>query len=166
MPRVPKDYELFLNLTEFAKHLLPSVRPHSFGRWMYVFCKHVIALSHKFPHVSGFYKLLSVAVGVAEQLSFFRGMSPDDFGDPASSAADAERPNATHCYVLLSKFVREVRSPTVAATAGWGSAPRAECGACAAAACAACTRSWFASSCSRRSCSPPACSCCSHSHPS
>lgn len=111
---MPKDYELFLNLTEFAKHVLPSVRTHSFGRWMYVFCKHIIALSYKFPHVSGFYKLLSVAVGVAEQLNFFRGLSHSDFGDPAASATDSQRPNATHCFVLLSKFVREVPPPLLA----------------------------------------------------
>ncbi len=32
-PKKPKDFEIFLNLVEFLKLMLPKIHPHLFPRW-------------------------------------------------------------------------------------------------------------------------------------
>jgi hypothetical protein len=53
-----------------------SLCPHRhFRPWAYVFCKTAIAGSNRFPHISGFYKLLGVAMYVTDTSHLFAGLA-------------------------------------------------------------------------------------------
>ena len=75
-PEVPMDQELFLNLVEFLEHFLQLPqqqrqdrqlqeplfewqRSH-LVRWCPILCHEFVKLSRKWPHVSGFYRLISM----------------------------------------------------------------------------------------------------------
>jgi len=73
-PVVPKDFELFLNLVEFCKLILPKVHVQQFGKWIYILGREVISKSNSFPLVSGLYKLLSVSFKLADRLDYFQGL--------------------------------------------------------------------------------------------
>ena len=59
----PKDFQIFLNLVAFVQDILPKPKlsPY-FRRWPFLFGQHIIQLSSRYPLVSGFYKLFSVAL--------------------------------------------------------------------------------------------------------
>lgn len=113
--QVPHDFTLFLNLTEFLQRLLPTARPALFTSWLFEFVKSCIELAHKYPHVSGFYKLIGTAVGVAQQQHAFSdaerafAVSVEDAGGhedglpPAAPIADS----VFRAYILVRKFACE-----------------------------------------------------------
>uniref|UniRef100_A0A671MAS8 DNA-dependent protein kinase catalytic subunit n=1 Tax=Sinocyclocheilus anshuiensis TaxID=1608454 RepID=A0A671MAS8_9TELE len=86
MPNKPKDFIAFINLVDFCSELLPSRNPEYFAQWMHPLCHELILQSIRFPLVSGFYKLLSLSMGIAKKIHYFQ--------------------NA--CFSLLAKFGKEV----------------------------------------------------------
>ncbi len=115
-PRVEKDFELFLNLVEFAVYFI-SMCPHRLFRpWAYVFCKQVVGLSNRYPHISGFYKLINVAMYVCDTSKYFAGLRWCDGraevaatgADGDTEMADAVDANRVYCFRLVSKFAEEV----------------------------------------------------------
>ncbi|EFC47806.1 DNA dependent protein kinase catalytic subunit [Naegleria gruberi] len=88
IPSNAKDMELFLNLIEFTKLFMKKCKPKHFIRWNYIFSKLLIEKSTQYSYISGFYKLLSVAMRISDrnfidlryfvhplQLSFELGLS-------------------------------------------------------------------------------------------
>eukprot|EP01122_Echinamoeba_exundans_P008707 TRINITY_DN2938_c0_g1_i1.p1 TRINITY_DN2938_c0_g1~~TRINITY_DN2938_c0_g1_i1.p1 ORF type:complete len:1088 (+),score=237.19 TRINITY_DN2938_c0_g1_i1:85-3348(+) len=134
-PSVPKDFELFLNLVEFCKLILPQLQPQSrFDKWLYVYSRELILKSNQYPLVSGFYKLLSIALKISDKTRYFSATRKPEqkstavtaaAGDDAmdvdteptvtsleplkegdSSATEAETKEI--CFILVNKFIREV----------------------------------------------------------
>jgi DNA-dependent protein kinase catalytic subunit len=91
LPSVPKDFELFLNLVEFSKLILPTNHSKLFSRWIYILARELIIKANQYPLVSGFYKLLSIALKIAEKLKYFRGAEPG--AKPDVSHADVRTPS-------------------------------------------------------------------------
>eukprot|EP01012_Entosiphon_sulcatum_P003459 TRINITY_DN11099_c0_g1_i3.p1 TRINITY_DN11099_c0_g1~~TRINITY_DN11099_c0_g1_i3.p1 ORF type:complete len:4370 (-),score=577.88 TRINITY_DN11099_c0_g1_i3:12-11855(-) len=84
-PSNQRDFELFLNLVAFASRLLAKCSTRGlFLRWAFLLCKRLVEMSNRFPHVSGFYKLLGSVVGLCEQYRYFRPVDVrrDAHGDP------------------------------------------------------------------------------------
>ncbi|KAL9649605.1 hypothetical protein ABK040_003282 [Willaertia magna] len=75
IPTNTKDFELFLNLIEFLKRFLKDCKPKHFLRWNFVFSKLLIEKSKHYSYVSGFYKLLSVAMKISEKYDYFEGIN-------------------------------------------------------------------------------------------
>jgi DNA-PKcs, N-terminal/Phosphatidylinositol 3- and 4-kinase/DNA-PKcs, CC5/DNA-dependent protein kinase catalytic subunit, CC1/2/DNA-dependent protein kinase catalytic subunit, CC3/FAT domain/FATC domain len=111
LPCMPKDYELYLNLVNFARLFLtddPSASysaPASSGaptrisyefhgrrflRWVFIFGKTVIALSSQRPLVSGHYKLMSIVFGVCSRFGYFDGVGIDATASEVRNTAESE----------------------------------------------------------------------------
>uniref|UniRef100_A0A9J8AJD6 DNA-dependent protein kinase catalytic subunit n=1 Tax=Cyprinus carpio carpio TaxID=630221 RepID=A0A9J8AJD6_CYPCA len=97
MPNKPKDFIAFINLVDFCSELLPSRNPEYFAQWMYPLCHELILQSIRFPLVSGFYKLLSLSMGIAKKIHYFQSKSVGG-GSTMENA----------CFSLLAKFGKEV----------------------------------------------------------
>jgi DNA-dependent protein kinase catalytic subunit len=69
-PKNPKDYELFLNLIEFLKKFITANQKY-FLNWIFIFSKNLIEKSIKYPHVSGFYKLLESTMLISQNFNYF-----------------------------------------------------------------------------------------------
>lgn len=112
-PRVAKDFTLFLNLVDFLTYFM-SLCPHELFRpWAYVFFKQVITGSNKYPNVSGFYKLLTVGVFVADDIGALHVGPPAVVTLAAGSAEDLSQAavaaqNAEYSTKLVAKFAEEV----------------------------------------------------------
>ena len=124
-PNMPKDFELFLNLVSFSRDILLSVHTKLFLPWLYLFGRTVIEQSNRYPLVSGFYKLASIALVLSEKHGYFENifsrLFSQSFGDDAAAAAAALQPAKSAamtpaadletrqvCFTLFSKFIKEV----------------------------------------------------------
>nr|XP_055063378.1 DNA-dependent protein kinase catalytic subunit [Misgurnus anguillicaudatus] len=99
MPNKPKDFIAFVNLVDFCSELLPSRNPEYFSQWMHPLCHELILQSIRFPLVSGFYKLLSLSMGIAKKAHYFEGLKEGHKGGSSMEKA---------CFSLLAKFGKEV----------------------------------------------------------
>ena len=70
-PRNPSDYQFFLNLVDFTGELLTATQLELFSNWVLPFGRKLIILSHTYPHVSGYYKLLTTCMTVCRRLKHF-----------------------------------------------------------------------------------------------
>ncbi|KAI6646753.1 DNA-dependent protein kinase catalytic subunit [Oopsacas minuta] len=70
-PKNPNEYQFFLNLVDFTGELLPSAQLEMFSHWVLPFGRMLIILSHTYPHVSGFLKLLTTCMSVCRKLKYF-----------------------------------------------------------------------------------------------
>jgi len=102
-PNTPRDMELFLNMVEFCKILLPETNSHLFCRWVSIFGNTLIRQSTKYPMVSGFYHLLSVVFSLCDACDFFKGL-------PSSDADMDVEDEKTNCLSHFQKFIHEVAS--------------------------------------------------------
>ncbi|XP_073924597.1 DNA-dependent protein kinase catalytic subunit isoform X2 [Castor canadensis] len=101
-PAKPKDFSAFINLVEFCREILPEKQVRHFEPWVYSFAYELIVQSTRLPLISGFYKLLSVAVRNARKIKYFEGVSPNSL---KHSPKDLEK---CSCFALLAKFGKEV----------------------------------------------------------
>ncbi|XP_048223408.1 DNA-dependent protein kinase catalytic subunit [Perognathus longimembris pacificus] len=101
-PAKPKDFSAFINLVEFCRELLPEKQVRYFEPWVYSFAYELILQSTRLPLISGFYKLLSVAVRNAKKIKYFEGVSPK------SLTQSPEEPEKYSCFALFAKFGKEV----------------------------------------------------------
>ncbi|RUS72684.1 hypothetical protein EGW08_019554 [Elysia chlorotica] len=91
----PKDFQIFINLVDFCKDLLVTTQWRFFQPWVFTFSHTLISLSTRHPLVSGFYKLLSVTLTVANKLDYFK----DNLGGGRETR---------DTYQLVKKFSKEV----------------------------------------------------------
>ncbi|XP_055968392.1 DNA-dependent protein kinase catalytic subunit [Sorex fumeus] len=101
-PVKPKDFSAFINLVEFCREILPEKHVEFFAPWVYSFAYELVLQSTRFPLVSGFYKLLSVAVRNTKKIKYFEGVSPK------SQKQSSEDPEKSSCFALFAKFGKEV----------------------------------------------------------
>uniref|UniRef100_A0A670Y1A7 DNA-dependent protein kinase catalytic subunit n=1 Tax=Pseudonaja textilis TaxID=8673 RepID=A0A670Y1A7_PSETE len=101
-PSKPKDYSAFINLVEFCREILPDKHIKYFEPWMYSFGYELIIQATHLPFISGFYKLLSIAMKIAKKTKYFAGVSPE------STKKYPEDPERSSCFALFSKFGKEV----------------------------------------------------------
>jgi hypothetical protein len=66
-----KDFQVFINLVDLMKDIFLNVDCSHFENWIQQFCYQVISESSQKPLVSGFYKLLTVALQLCDQLGYF-----------------------------------------------------------------------------------------------
>ncbi|CAI8051259.1 DNA-dependent protein kinase catalytic subunit [Geodia barretti] len=62
LPSVPRDFQIFINLVDLCRSLLPEVDAAMFEQWVLPFGREVIVASSSHPLVSGFYKLLGTCL--------------------------------------------------------------------------------------------------------
>jgi len=67
----PKDFQVFINLVDLMKDIFMNVDCMPFEKWIHPFCYQVISESSRQPLISGFYKLLTVALQLCDQLDYF-----------------------------------------------------------------------------------------------
>ncbi|XP_048248370.1 DNA-dependent protein kinase catalytic subunit-like [Haliotis rufescens] len=109
----PRDFQVLINLVDFCRDLLPVCHYELFERWLFTFCHSVILLSTQNPLVSGFYKMLAVAMKIGNKLDYFKNVAPVS---PVKSAdamdvddAPGEGPQQKLVsYQLMKKFSKEV----------------------------------------------------------
>uniref|UniRef100_A0A8D1F779 DNA-dependent protein kinase catalytic subunit n=1 Tax=Sus scrofa TaxID=9823 RepID=A0A8D1F779_PIG len=101
-PAKPKDFSAFINLVEFCRDILPETHIEFFEPWLHPFAYEIILQSTRSPLISGFYKLLSVAVRNAKKIKYFEGVGPQ------SQKQSPEDPEKYSCFALFAKFGKEV----------------------------------------------------------
>lgn len=100
LPNKVKDFTAFINLVDFCSELLLSKHVEYFESWMYPLSHELILHSIRNPLVSGFYKLLSVAMKIAHKIKYYQGV-----GLKRTSKSDTVK---SACFALFSKFGKEV----------------------------------------------------------
>uniref|UniRef100_A0A2K6EWI3 DNA-dependent protein kinase catalytic subunit n=1 Tax=Propithecus coquereli TaxID=379532 RepID=A0A2K6EWI3_PROCO len=101
-PARPKDFSAFINLVEFCREILPEKQVGFFEPWVYSFAYELVLQSVRLPLISGFYKLLSIAVRNAKKIKYFEGVSPK------SLKQSPKDPEKYACFALFAKFGKEV----------------------------------------------------------
>ncbi|XP_006204718.2 DNA-dependent protein kinase catalytic subunit isoform X2 [Vicugna pacos] len=101
-PAKPKDFSAFINLVEFCREILPEKHVEFFGPWVCSFTHELILQSTRLPLISGFYKLLSIAVRNAKKIKYFEGVGMK------SQKQSPEHPEKCSCFALFAKFGKEV----------------------------------------------------------
>ncbi|XP_048363545.1 DNA-dependent protein kinase catalytic subunit isoform X2 [Sphaerodactylus townsendi] len=101
-PTKPKDFTAFINLVEFCRVILPEKHIEYFEPWVYSFGYELIIQSTRSPFISGFYKLLSIAMKIAKKIKYFEGVGP------TSKKKCPENPEKALCFALFAKFGKEV----------------------------------------------------------
>ncbi|GAB5583955.1 DNA-dependent protein kinase catalytic subunit isoform X1 [Prionailurus iriomotensis] len=101
-PAKPKDFSAFINLVEICREILPEKHVEFFEPWVYSFAYELILQSTRLPLISGFYKLLSIAVRNAKKIKYFKGVGLK------SQTQSPEDPEKYSCFALFAKFGKEV----------------------------------------------------------
>ncbi|KAM5211726.1 DNA-dependent protein kinase catalytic subunit isoform 1-T1 [Hipposideros larvatus] len=101
-PVKPKDFSAFINLVEFCREILPEKHVEFFEPWVYSFAYELILQCTRLPLISGFYKLLSIAVTNAKKIKYFEGIGSKSQEQPP------EDPEKYSCFALFAKFGKEV----------------------------------------------------------
>ncbi|XP_033121520.1 DNA-dependent protein kinase catalytic subunit-like [Anneissia japonica] len=110
-PTNAKDFQIFINLVEFFRELLPQTKPEYFEPWVLKFSQEVIVMSTQNPLISGFYKLLSVSMTGAKKISYFEDCSEgdEDSMDVAYTHMECVSQNERQVsFTLFTKFTLEV----------------------------------------------------------
>ncbi|XP_014905517.1 DNA-dependent protein kinase catalytic subunit [Poecilia latipinna] len=102
LPNKIKDFTAFINLVDFCSELLLNTHVENFQSWMYPLSHELILHSIRNPLVSGFYKLLSVAMKIAKRIKYYQGVGV------RSSASTQDDTVRSACFALFSKFGKEV----------------------------------------------------------
>ncbi|XP_023973875.1 DNA-dependent protein kinase catalytic subunit-like, partial [Physeter macrocephalus] len=100
-PAKPKDFSAFINLVGLCREILPEKHVEFFEPWVYSFAYELILQSTRLPFISGFYKLLSIAVRNAKKIKYFEGVGPK------SQKQSPEDPEKSFCFALFAKFGKE-----------------------------------------------------------
>ncbi|XP_054840598.1 DNA-dependent protein kinase catalytic subunit [Eublepharis macularius] len=101
-PTKPKDFTAFINLVEFCREILPEKHTEYFEPWVYSFSYELIIQSTRSPFISGFYKLLSIAMKIAKKIKYFESVASK------SKKKCPENPEKSSCFALFAKFGKEV----------------------------------------------------------
>ncbi|XP_041045109.1 DNA-dependent protein kinase catalytic subunit isoform X2 [Carcharodon carcharias] len=101
-PTKPKDFTALFNLVEFCGELLLEKHTDFFEQWVYRFGHELILRSTQFPLISGFYKLLSLTMKIAQKIKYFEGVSTK------TGKQCPRNPEKFACFALFGKFGKEV----------------------------------------------------------
>ncbi|KAL3877683.1 hypothetical protein ACJMK2_035352, partial [Sinanodonta woodiana] len=110
----PKDFQVFINLVDFCRDVLPVKHCDKFERWMFPFTQKLILMSTDNPLASGFYKLLAMTMQIANKQNFFQLVvprSPSLQTTEESMETDGTTESASQrdtCFQLVKKFSKEV----------------------------------------------------------
>lgn len=85
----PKDAEIFDNFCTFVGLFVPSCATDFFPNWVYVFSEAVISKLLGSPMVSGYYRLLTLVLKTAKEVSYFSGLVADGLLSGGTLASDA-----------------------------------------------------------------------------
>ncbi|XP_064405997.1 DNA-dependent protein kinase catalytic subunit-like isoform X2 [Halichondria panicea] len=107
-PSVPKDFQIFINLVDLCKSLFPCVQPSLFSQWVPTFGREMIVHSTAHPLISGFYKLLGVALKMCSTLNYFQDIPDQETDGDIAMETDSKGDDRRDCFILFRKFVREV----------------------------------------------------------
>ncbi|MEQ2314116.1 hypothetical protein AMECASPLE_008745, partial [Ameca splendens] len=102
LPNKVKDFTAFINLVDFCSELLLNKHVEYFHCWMFPLSHELILHSIRNPLVSGFYKLLSVAMKIAKRTKYYQGVGL------RSSVSPQDDTVRSACFALFSKFGKEV----------------------------------------------------------
>ncbi|XP_068603907.1 DNA-dependent protein kinase catalytic subunit [Brachionichthys hirsutus] len=102
LPNRLKDFTAFINLVDFCSQLLLNTHVEFFQCWVYPLSHELILHSIRNPLVSGFYKLLSVAMTISKRIHYYQGVGLRSSTSPQRDAVKSE------CFALFSKFGKEV----------------------------------------------------------
>jgi DNA-dependent protein kinase catalytic subunit len=107
-PAVVKDFQVFINLVDFCRTVLPAVEPHNFRRWVYLFSCDIISMSAKQPLVSGFYKMLATGLTICSKIHYFQPDEGQLMGSQELMETDAvDDTERGLCFTLFRKFIKE-----------------------------------------------------------
>ncbi|MEE6526624.1 hypothetical protein FKM82_027358, partial [Ascaphus truei] len=84
------------------REIIPNKYVEFFEPWVYVFGYELVLQSTRLPLISGFYKLLAVAMKNAKKLKYFQGVSPKSY------KKCPDDPEKFSCFALFAKFGKEV----------------------------------------------------------
>jgi len=116
--RNPSDVQIFLSLSAFTDVLLREVHPELLLRWGHVLLLELIGRSGRYPHISGFYRLIRIVTTVLDGAGYFPSagecvaidaadaMEVDGGGDGDGGGTCKERES---CYALLGTFLVQVQ---------------------------------------------------------
>ncbi|KAK3580733.1 hypothetical protein CHS0354_005741 [Potamilus streckersoni] len=110
----PKDFQVFINLVDFCRVILPVKHCEKFERWMFPFTQKLILMSTENPLASGFYKLLAMTMQIANKQNFFQFVvprSPSQQTTEELMETDDTTKGITQrdtCFQLVKKFSKEV----------------------------------------------------------
>ncbi|KAF7728428.1 hypothetical protein EC973_006106 [Apophysomyces ossiformis] len=116
-PLNQKDFLLFQNLVEFWCLLLPRLEIGQSLSWIHIAGSALIQPSLRMPLVSGFYKMLSALLTVADKLGMFQGykslrsrkLLKNDKGEAVhSSASETKTVNNKTTFFLFHSYLKEV----------------------------------------------------------
>ncbi|XP_069123844.1 DNA-dependent protein kinase catalytic subunit-like [Argopecten irradians] len=113
-PNRPKDHQVFINLVDFCRDLLPAVHYELFEKWIFTFCHKVILCSTDNPLVSGFYKLLALSMKISNKLNFFKDAATVCPSDKPTDSMEVDQQLTARtqqwdsAYLLMKKFSKEV----------------------------------------------------------
>ncbi|XP_069007483.1 DNA-dependent protein kinase catalytic subunit [Embiotoca jacksoni] len=102
LPNKIKDFTAFINLVDFCSELLLNKHVEYFQSWMYPLSHDLILHSIRNPLVSGFYKLLSVTMKIANKIKYYQGVGVRSSTSPQTDTV------ISACFALFSKFGKEV----------------------------------------------------------
>ncbi|XP_071796803.1 DNA-dependent protein kinase catalytic subunit-like [Asterias amurensis] len=111
----PKDFQIFINLVDFCRDLLPVHQTTLFKQWVYQFGHKVILLSSKLPLVSGFYKLLTICMTICSKNQHFKALKTPNVNVLEESMDIDTHPSSlvpssdlSASFTLFAKFSKEV----------------------------------------------------------
>ncbi|KAL8588519.1 hypothetical protein ACOMHN_043868 [Nucella lapillus] len=111
----PMDFQIFINLVDFCRDLLVTKQFQLFEKWVFTFTHTIIVQSTQFPLVSGFYKLLAVAMKIANKLGYFQGCGVESANESEAMEVEEEegergesRTQKSSTFLLITKFSKEV----------------------------------------------------------
>ncbi|XP_071815133.1 DNA-dependent protein kinase catalytic subunit-like [Apostichopus japonicus] len=111
----PRDFQIFINLVDFCRDLLPRQQMEYFKPWVYQFGHQLILLSTRFPLVSGLYKLLTACMVICQKTGYFKQPVKADLDDSRGTMeVDPHEPweesggDRQACFTLFAKFAKEV----------------------------------------------------------
>lgn len=75
VPKRPKDFHIFFNLVDLYRSILKSqtskIHLDHFVKWINIFMETIMTKSLHYPLVSGFVKLMQIALSIANRLDYF-----------------------------------------------------------------------------------------------
>lgn len=104
VPAKPKDFEIFFNLVDFTQNIL-QYHQSNFKEWVYIYARDLIQMSNKYPLISGFYKLLTVAMNICEKIDYFEEINVET--SKRTSNNDKNK-DILVCFKIFDKFRKEV----------------------------------------------------------
>ena len=111
------DFDRFLTLVDLFRYGLPLFPHQPLLGWAHTLVRCCIRGAARYPHVSGYYTILTVLMAVAQELRWFEAASPSTLpGDLSSSSGlhlSDVPPSTRDTFALIDAFATEVFARSV-----------------------------------------------------